>query len=70
MLWLVLQCKSGGTLSIQDCCINDTHRLTLGVIYWLMFAIVLPKWRGYALADETEALDDGTTITKVVHAPI
>ncbi|SMQ54061.1 unnamed protein product [Zymoseptoria tritici ST99CH_3D7] len=44
--------------------------LTLGVIYWLMFAIVLPKWRGYALADETEALDDGTTITKVVHAPI
>ncbi|CZT20558.1 related to high affinity methionine permease [Ramularia collo-cygni] len=44
--------------------------IAFGVVYWLVFAKILPKWRGYRLEDQLEVLDDGTTITKVAHVPI
>ncbi|KAF2216953.1 hypothetical protein CERZMDRAFT_108834 [Cercospora zeae-maydis SCOH1-5] len=44
--------------------------LAFGVLYWYIFATVLPRWRGYKFEDKTDSLDDGTTITTIAHVPI
>ncbi|KAM3424601.1 hypothetical protein BST61_g6591 [Cercospora zeina] len=44
--------------------------LAFGVLYWYMFAKLVPRLRGYKLEDRTENLDDGTTITTIAHIPI
>ncbi|KAK4618239.1 High-affinity methionine permease [Fulvia fulva] len=44
--------------------------LLFGALYWYVFAKLLPHWRGYKLADQTELLADGTTITKIAHVPL
>lgn len=41
--------------------------LLFGVIYWYVWTILIPKWKGYALEEEEEILKDGTTITRLVH---
>ena len=45
-------------------------RILFGVLYWLFLTILLPKWGGYELREATDVLDDGTTITKLVHVPL
>lgn len=35
-------------------------------MYWYVWTILLPCWRGYRLEEEVGVLDDGTTITKLV----
>jgi hypothetical protein len=42
-------------------------RIVAGVLYWYVWTVVLPKWGGYTLEEKTEVLDDGTSITRVVH---
>lgn len=42
-------------------------RIVAGVLYWYVWTILLPKWGGYTLEEKTEVLDDGTSITRVVH---
>jgi hypothetical protein len=42
-------------------------RIVAGVLYWYVWTILLPKWRGYTLEEETEVLGDGTSITRLVH---
>ncbi|KAL2676588.1 hypothetical protein Neosp_010352 [[Neocosmospora] mangrovei] len=37
----------------------------LGVVYWYMWTIAIPRWRGTTLEEETHVLEDGTTITKL-----
>ncbi|KAK4072694.1 uncharacterized protein Triagg1_5739 [Trichoderma aggressivum f. europaeum] len=39
-----------------------------GVLYWYVWTILLPKWGGYKLEEKSEVLDDGTSITKLVHS--
>ncbi|KAH7141001.1 amino acid permease-domain-containing protein [Dactylonectria macrodidyma] len=39
-----------------------------GVLYWYIWTVLLPKWRGYTLEEETQVLDDGTSITKLTYA--
>ncbi|TLD36013.1 methionine permease [Venturia nashicola] len=38
-----------------------------GIIYWYIWTVALPRWRGYYLEEAVEILDDGTSITKLVH---
>jgi hypothetical protein len=35
-------------------------------LYWYVWTILLPRWRGYRLEEEVGVLNDGTTITKLV----
>jgi amino acid transporter len=44
--------------------------LLFGVLYWYVFAIAWPKWRGFRLEDRTETIDDGTTVTTIAHVPL
>ncbi|KAM0344116.1 hypothetical protein ACHAPU_007837 [Fusarium lateritium] len=39
--------------------------LVVGVVYWFLWTIAVPRWRGTRLEEETDVLDDGTTITKL-----
>ena len=41
-------------------------RLIFGVIYWFVWTMALPHYRGYRLEEEADILDDGTSITKLV----
>lgn len=42
----------------------------LATVYWYLWTVLVPKWRGYVLEEKAEVLEDGTTITKLVHNPI
>ncbi|KXT03392.1 hypothetical protein AC578_3942 [Pseudocercospora eumusae] len=44
--------------------------LTFGIVYWYIYTIAWPRWRGHRLEDKTETLHDGTTITRIAHIPI
>ncbi|KAJ9317004.1 hypothetical protein DTO271D3_2743 [Paecilomyces variotii] len=41
--------------------------ILFAVIYWYVWTVLLPRWRGYTLEEEVEVLEDGTSITKLVH---
>ncbi|KAF7560134.1 hypothetical protein G7046_g4028 [Stylonectria norvegica] len=38
-----------------------------GVLYWWLWTVVVPRWRGLRLEEETEVLADGTSITRFIH---
>lgn len=40
--------------------------LLIGVLYWLVWTVLLPKWYGYHLVERDEILNDGTSITRLV----
>ncbi|KPI42035.1 Low-affinity methionine permease [Cyphellophora attinorum] len=44
--------------------------LIFGIAYWFATVIAWPRYRGYKLVEETEALRDGTKITKLVRRPL
>jgi len=48
----------------------DICSLVFGVIYWFVWTIALPRYRGYRLEEEADTLGDGTTITKLVRKEI
>ncbi|KAL6912407.1 hypothetical protein FSST1_010167 [Fusarium sambucinum] len=39
--------------------------LVVGVVYWYVWTIGVPSWRGTRLEEETDVLADGTTITRL-----
>ncbi|KAK2873957.1 hypothetical protein FQN49_001960 [Arthroderma sp. PD_2] len=41
--------------------------IAFSVLYWWIWTVVIPDWRGYRLEEEVEILEDGTSITKLVH---
>ncbi|KAI8939275.1 hypothetical protein NX059_005101 [Plenodomus lindquistii] len=41
-----------------------------GLVYWYLWIKLIPKWRGYKVEEETRVLDDGTSITQLVHISI
>ncbi|OLN86003.1 Low-affinity methionine permease [Colletotrichum chlorophyti] len=41
-----------------------------GGIYWYIWTVFIPKWRGYKIEEQEEVLKDGTTITRLVHRPL
>ena len=42
-------------------------RIIFGILYWYIWTVLLPGWKGYRLEEEVEVLEDGTSITKLVH---
>lgn len=43
--------------------------ILFGVAYWYIWTVFLPRWKGYELDEAVEVLDDGTTVTRLVHIP-
>ena len=48
---------------------NLAHSFIFGIVYWYVWTVALPKWKGYRLEEKEDVLDDGTTITTLVHVP-
>jgi len=44
-------------------------RILFGVLYWYIWTVLLPQWRGYRLEEVDDILDDGVTITRLVKVP-
>ncbi|KAJ3564606.1 hypothetical protein NPX13_g7785 [Xylaria arbuscula] len=43
--------------------------IVFGVLYWLVWTIILPRLGGYRLEEKEDVLDDGTTITVLARVP-
>lgn len=41
--------------------------ILFGLLYWVVWFKLIPKWRGYRIEEDTDTLSDGTTISKLVH---
>ncbi|KAL7799254.1 amino acid permease domain-containing protein [Trichoderma ceciliae] len=59
--------KPSGGLWYATYAVVGMSTVVAGVVYWYVWTILLPKWGGYTLEEETEVLDDGTSITRLVH---
>jgi hypothetical protein len=40
-----------------------TRSIGFGVVYWLVWTVIMPRLGGYHLEEQQDVLDDGTTIT-------
>ncbi|KAK3938017.1 amino acid permease-domain-containing protein [Diplogelasinospora grovesii] len=40
--------------------------ILLGLLYWFLWTVLLPRWGDYQLEEVTDSLDDGTIITRVI----
>ena len=40
--------------------------MLFAVMYWYVWIVLIPKWRGYSVEEEMDVLDDGTSITSLV----
>jgi hypothetical protein len=43
------------------------YRILGRVLYWFVWTVWVPRWKGYGMIEEEEMLTDGTTIAKLVH---
>ncbi|KAI0448052.1 methionine permease [Xylaria telfairii] len=43
--------------------------IVFGVLYWLVWTVILPRLGGYTLEEKQDVLDDGTTITMLARVP-
>ncbi|KAL6892991.1 amino acid transporter [Trichoderma longibrachiatum] len=59
--------KPSGGLWYATYAVVGMGTIVAGVLYWYVWTVLLPKWGGYTLEEKTEVLDDGTSITRVVH---
>ncbi len=50
---------------IDRYCLVGIGIMLLGVVYWAVWRVVLPRVFGYNLVPRKEALDDGTVVTLV-----
>jgi L-type amino acid transporter 9 len=50
-------------------CLVDIGVMTMGVVYWVAWRILLPQVFGYKLIPRKEALPDGTVVTLVSFSP-
>ncbi|KAJ4375405.1 low-affinity methionine permease [Neocucurbitaria cava] len=41
--------------------------IIFGLLYWYVWIRLIPGWKGYRLEEETSILDDGTTVSTLVH---
>lgn len=39
-------------------------------MYWYVWTQLIPSLKGYRLEEEIKVLDDGTSVTKLVHVPL
>ena len=67
MLLLGLLCKYIGVCgNVQTLTV---HSMLFGILYWYVWTVLLPRWKGYSLEEETRLLDDGTTVTTMIKVP-
>ena len=61
--------ENGGDVSFfyATYALVGTGVLLFGILYWYVWIILLPRWKGYHVDEEAEMLPDGTSITKLVH---
>ena len=52
---------------MRDTRANSGRRMIAAVIYWYIWTVLVPRWKGYKLGEETEILSDGISVTKLVH---
>lgn len=43
-----------------------SFRIVFAVLYWYLWTVAVPRWRGYRLEEEVDGLEDGTSITKLI----
>ncbi|MCJ1462619.1 hypothetical protein MMC07_001221 [Pseudocyphellaria aurata] len=43
-----------------------TGIFVFAVVYWYLWTVAVPRWRGYRLEEEFDVLEDGTSVTKLV----
>jgi hypothetical protein len=67
MLSWGLLCKSTGICGETQ--LLTVHSMLFGILYWYVWTILLPRWKGYKLEEETRLLDDGTTVTTMIKVP-
>ncbi|KAL7938624.1 amino acid permease domain-containing protein [Trichoderma chlorosporum] len=60
--------KPSGGLWYATYAVVGMSTIVAGVVYWYIWTILLPKWGGYKLEEKSEVLDDGTSITRLVHS--
>lgn len=41
-------------------------RIVFAIVYWYLWTVAVPRWRGYRLEEEVDVLEDGTSITKLI----
>ena len=41
-----------------------------GILYWYIWTVFVPSLKGYTLEEETDILDDGTTVTTLTKVPL
>ncbi|KAL7951707.1 amino acid permease domain-containing protein [Trichoderma barbatum] len=59
--------KPSGGLWYATYAVVGMSTIVAGVLYWYVWTILLPKWGGYTLEEKSEVLDDGTSVTRLVH---
>lgn len=42
-------------------------RIVASIVYWYVWTVAVPRWKGYRLEEETTVLADGTSVTKLIH---
>ena len=44
--------------------------IAFGFVYWYVWLKLIPRWRGYRVEEKASVLNDGTTITQLIHVAI
>ena len=73
MLWLAEACEYSISWTFVDgSFVADAGecRLIGTVIYWYLWTVLIPRWRGYRIEEEADVLEDGTSIIKLVRTKI
>ncbi len=58
---------------MSDGCTNafsNDDRLICAVLYWYMWLVLLPRWRGYRVEEKTNVLEDGTSVVRLVRVKV
>lgn len=42
------------------------YRIVFGLVYWYIWTVAIPRWRGYRLEEEYVVLKDGTSVTRLI----
>jgi hypothetical protein len=81
MLWLGLGCEFASSFppflvsssrfhlkkGLSERKIADVNSIFFGILYWYLYFVAIPKWKGYRVEEEVEVLSDGTSITRLVN---
>ncbi|KAL1845088.1 hypothetical protein VTK73DRAFT_1155 [Phialemonium thermophilum] len=59
-----------GSLFYATYAVVGVSIILFGLVYWYVWTVLLPRWKGYRLEEEVGVLDDGVTITRLVKVPL